>query len=176
MTFFPNHKTLRLLTSVFAVVFALSLTACASETETDAGTEPDMTTEEPAPDTQGTAGMDQLMNGEAQATPQGTVSLLQQGVTNIAADQAVSNIEGWITQLEGADVPGASEIVSNLESLRSALESQPIDGAEVGNLLTELGQQTTDAAAEATGQQMTQLQTLGETLSSAGEQLAGGGM
>ena len=170
---FSNYKALRMVVPAFALVLTLSLTACATDTETEA----DLSTTEQLPDTTGVQDdMDQPVSGDVQATPQGTVSLLQQGVTSIAVDQAVANIDGWLTQLDDADDDALDAVADNLEELRSLLQDQPIDGAEVGNLLTELGQQTTDAAANAAGQQMTQLQTLGETLTTAGEQLTGGGM
>lgn len=116
-----------------------------------------------------------MESGASDVTAQGTVSLLQGGLTNIATDQAVQNIDGWLARIDDANNDALDAVADNLEELKTALQADEIDGAEVGNLLTELGQQTSETASAATGQQMTQLQALGEALTSGGEQLTSGG-
>lgn len=68
------------------------------------------------------------------------------GLTALPPNLAVSVIDGWIVRLE--DVPTAQPIAAKLVDLRMQLLAQPIDGAAVGALLTELGTATRAFAAD----------------------------
>lgn len=159
--------------SLFALALVLPLAACETEpdtVETDSTViettdpmldepmmEDDMMTDDPA-----TAGTPEV-------TPQGTVDAVQQagGLTSLSVAAATQNIDGWITRLEGN--PDFEPVVADLRTLRGQLQASPIDGAAVGATLQSLGEATTAAAAGDGA-----LTTLGQTLTDAGNQLAGG--
>ena len=102
-------------------------------------------------------------------TAQGTVDAVTSagGLTSLSIPAATENIDGWIAQLEGN--PDFAPVVTDLRTLKTQLMASPIDGSAVGATLQSLGSATTGAAAGDTS-----LETLGSTLTSAGNQLAGG--
>lgn len=143
--------------------FVLAVAACAPA-ETDVMTEPDagVMPTDPAPmpaDPAPTTGA---------VTAEGTLDAAQSagGLTNLAPATAVSNIDGWIAQLDG--VPSAAPIVANLQTLRAQLQEPSLDGMAIGQTLTTLGEQTTAAAGGDVS-----LEQLGQALSQAGMMLMG---
>jgi hypothetical protein len=102
-----------------------------------------------------------------------TVSALQSGVTNIPPEAAVTNIDGWVQRLQASNDPALEQIADNLTQLRTMLSSGHLDGVAIGQVLTQLGAQTTDAAANADTSVQGQLQELGRLLTQAGGQLGG---
>jgi len=102
-----------------------------------------------------------------------TVSALQSGVTNIPPEAAVTNIDGWVQRLRASNEPSLENIADDLQQLRDMLSSGNLDGQSIGQLLTQLGSQTTSAAAQADSSSQSQLQELGRLLSQAGSQLSG---
>jgi predicted small secreted protein len=152
------------------------LAACAEQTG-DQGAGMDTTTATTQTDTMdGDMAQPGMMGDGPEATPQATLSALEGGVRQMPVSAAVSNINGWQKKLRNSDAQGASQIVSTLGELKNALQQSQIDGQRVGDLLSQLGEQTTQAADNVQGQQATQLKQLGSTLSKAGSQLTGGGM
>ena len=101
-------------------------------------------------------------------TVQGTIDTLKGGLTAIPVDAAVANIEGWEAQLGGSSDPAVQSIASQLGELKTALQADSIDGAQVGSLLVSLGQGTTAAAGGDSG-----LTELGNLLTQAGGSLTG---
>ena len=87
---------------------------------------------------------------------------------------AVGNIDGWQKVLSASNDEALQSIGEDLRTLRSELQKSSIDGQKVGELLSTLGQKTTDAAAKADPSLSPQLLQLGSLLSDAGEQLGGG--
>ena len=112
---------------------------------------------------------DPMMGDAPDVTAQGTVDAVQQagGLTDLAPATALQNIDGWIAQLEGN--PDFAPVVADLETLRGQLQETPIDGSAVGATLQSLGSATTNAAGGDGA-----LETLGQTLTDAGNMLAGG--
>lgn len=150
-----------MLLATLAVVLTFGLAACATETEepeVEAEVEPEAEMAEPM---------------DAQVTVEETLSALEGGITDLPLNMAISNIEAWQQRLSEA---GLTEIESGLADLKDALQQQPIDGERVGELLSQLGDQTTQAAAQAEAGASEQLGQLGNVLTTAGEQLTGGGM
>ncbi|PAP78566.1 hypothetical protein BSZ37_20115 [Rubrivirga marina] len=144
----------------------MPLAACESEpevaeTDTTIVETPDPIVDEPMMD-------DTTMDDAPEVTPQATVDAVTEagGLTSLAPAAAVSNIDAWIDRLEGN--PDFAPVVADLETLRSQLQASPIDGAAVGATLQSLGQATTAAAAGDGA-----LETLGTTLTDAGNSLAG---
>lgn len=107
------------------------------------------------------------------ATPSAeeTLGLLEDGLTSAPLDAALTNIGDWQVTLEGTDDPALQALGGQLGELATALQAEPIDGQEVGGLLTSLGQGTI-TAAETAGDE--QLAMLGGVLEDAGSSLTGG--
>ncbi|MEL7374175.1 MAG: hypothetical protein AAGJ36_06890, partial [Pseudomonadota bacterium] len=89
------------------------------------------------------------------------------GLTSLAPDAAVGNIDAWLARL--ADVEGAGPIIEGLETLKGQLTAAELDGAAIGATLSALGEGTTGVAGEDAA-----LQQLGAALSDAGAMLSGG--
>ena len=79
-----------------------------------------------------------------------TIAALQSGITSLPPEAAISTIESWQSQLQGTEIAGSSSI---------------------GEVLSDLGAQTSSAAGTATGDAMSKLQQLGQLLSQAGSSL-----
>lgn len=171
----PVPMTTRL--SLLALALLLPLAACETEPDTDVA---DVTVE-PA-DPMATDDMmdddmadDPMMDDPAMdsdVTAQGTLDAVPAaGLTAMAPATAVSNIDSWIAQLDGATFTNASEIRDGLMTLRTQLQADPIDGNAVGETLTNLGNWTTEAAGGDAA-----LSQLGSALTSAGQGLTSGSM
>lgn len=172
-----------LLLGVF-VVFALS--ACTesqtSSTATDTTAAADQQQSGAIQQDSGTMQQGRRGGQQGAVTAQGTVSLLRQGVRNVASNQAVQNINGWQQKLQQQKLQQQSgsgqtlsQINSTLGELKTELLADQIDGQATGTLLSQLGQQTTKVAQSASGSTAQQLQQLGQLLTQAGNQLTGGG-
>ena len=98
-----------------------------------------------------------------------TIAALQGGLTSIPVDAAVANIEGWETQLSGSDNPALQNIGSQLGELSTALQADTIDSNAVGQLLCNIGDETTAVAGDDA-----QLAELGNLLTQAGVSVMGG--
>ena len=103
----------------------------------------------------------------------GTISALSGGITALNPATAVSNIEGWESQLQATGKPALTSIAQDLGALRKELTSGSLDGAAIGKLLSRLGQQTTSTAAGAEAASKDKLTTLGSLLTKAGGALGG---
>jgi hypothetical protein len=100
-----------------------------------------------------------------------TLSALKGGITALAADKAVKNIEGWEKALSEADKPELEPIVKDLGKLKKMLQGSELDGPAIGKLLTKLGKATAKAAGDAPQTSSKKLQNLAEMLSSSGKEL-----
>lgn len=98
-----------------------------------------------------------------------TISALQGGLTSVPPATAVSVIDSFEQQVQGL---GASEIASNLSSLKQLLTSGNATGAQIGQVLAQLGSQTTSAASGADASISSKLQQLGALLTEAGKSLS----
>lgn len=107
------------------------------------------------------------------ATPsvEETLGLLENGLTEAPLDAALTNIGNWQVTLEGSDDPALQELGGLLGDLSTELQAETINPAEVGALLTSIGEGTS-AAAESAGDDG--LANLGSLLSEAGSSLASG--
>ncbi len=92
-----------------------------------------------------------------------TINVMSGGVSGISLDGGVDYINRWITTLEGT---GNDAIVSNLQALKEQLSGE-VDGETVRNLLMQLGGQVASVANEAPAGVVSQLQELGQLLTSA---------
>lgn len=92
-----------------------------------------------------------------------TIAALQQGLTSIPTAEAIAVIESWQQQLEGSD------LAEDLGELKQALQSG--DSATIAELLVDIGEDTSESAASATGDVAMKVEQLGELLSQAGQSL-----
>ncbi|MGI9176100.1 MAG: hypothetical protein ACR2GR_12375 [Rhodothermales bacterium] len=154
-------KFVRSHTALLALVLALfvGLSACAPEDNE----EPDIT-EEPMADM-----------APAGADLDATIQALQGDITAMDPAAAVDNINAWQAELEASGDEALQGIASDLGELKNQLSQMPPNGGEVGQTLTRLGEQTTQAAASAEAGVAEQLNQLGSLLSDAGAQLSGAG-
>lgn len=100
-----------------------------------------------------------------------TISALEGGLTNIPLDAALANIEGWQGTLEGSGDPELQELGGLLGDLALELQAETLNPAEIGNLLSSLGEGTSTAAESAGDNGLARLGTL---LSDAGDSLTEG--
>ena len=101
-----------------------------------------------------------------------TLAALKDGITSLAVDKAVKNIDGWEKALGETDKPELETITKDLGKLKKMLQGGELDGAAIGKLLTKLGKATTKAAADAPAASTKKLKSLGEMLASAAKNLA----
>lgn len=152
--------------SLFALALALPLAACGTDetAEVEVVEDPvveDVVVEDPAMD-------GDMADADDAVTAQATLDAVNEagGLTALAPGAAVANIDSWIAQLEGNDA--FAPTVEGLQTLKTQLTTDPLDGAAIGATLSMLGEQTTAAAGGDTA-----LEQLGSALSAAGEQLTG---
>jgi hypothetical protein len=94
-----------------------------------------------------------------------TISALQKGLTSIPVDQAIAVINSWQQQLPG------TELAEDLDELKLALTSSSGDSAAIADILLNLGEDTSDAATNVSGDVATKVQRLASLLTQAGESL-----
>ena len=92
-----------------------------------------------------------------------TIAALQQGLTSVPIEQAIAVIESWQQQLQGTD------IAEDLGDLKQALQSG--DTTAIAQIMSDLGEDTSESAASATGDIAVKVEQLGELLSQAGQSL-----
>jgi hypothetical protein len=168
---------LRSMTPLAALVLVAFAAGCGTDDTQTAGMTTDTvgmgtTTETTTPGMGTGMGTTAGTTGDAEAELDATIQAAEGGLTNLPVSAAVSNIEGWENRLRAAGDPSLQPIADNLASLRQELQSPSIDGAAVGRLLNQLGQQTTEAAAGADPAVSQRLNRLGTLLSQAGTQLS----
>ena len=100
-----------------------------------------------------------------------TISALEGGLTSVPPATAVSVIDSFEQQVQSL---GASEIASNLSALKQLLTSGSATGSDIGQVLVQLGSQTTSTASSADASISSKLQQLGQLLTEAGNSLLGG--
>lgn len=92
-----------------------------------------------------------------------TIATLQQGLTAIPIEQAIAVVESWQQQLQGTD------LAEDLGDLKQALADG--DSDTIAQILVDLGEDTSDAASDATGNVAVKVEQLGELLAEAGQSL-----
>lgn len=92
-----------------------------------------------------------------------TISALQKDLTSIPSDQVMAIINTWQQQLSGTD------LAEDLGELKEAIASG--DTASIAEILVDLGEDTQNAGANATGDVANKVQRLGDMLAQAGNSL-----
>ncbi len=98
------------------------------------------------------------------------IATLQEELTFVPPTKALSLIDSFQPQVEDL---GKSEIASNLSALKQLLTSGSATGSDIGQVLVQLGSQTTSTASGADACISSQLQQLGQLLNEAGNSLLG---
>ena len=93
-----------------------------------------------------------------------TISALEGGVENLDEDTAIEVVRGWQQRLSSLDDPDLEPIVTSLEQLGTALGT---GSAQATDILSRLGEETTQYAQGLEGQQAESVRRLGELLSQA---------
>ncbi|MBD2103279.1 hypothetical protein [Leptolyngbya sp. FACHB-261] len=112
------------------------------------------------------------MTTSSTANIDATISALQGGLTSVPPSTAVTVIENFEQQLQGLDDPGATRIASSLTELKQLLTGGNASGPAIGQVLSQLGTQTSSAASKADSGLASKLTQLGELLSQAGSSLS----
>ncbi|HIG73282.1 MAG TPA: hypothetical protein EYQ24_01485 [Bacteroidetes bacterium] len=153
-----------------SLALALGLTACAEEPETDPVVDDvDAVAVDPAPvpDTMAADTMAAAMTAP-EVSLDGTLEAAGDDITAIPVAGALDNINGWIARLDGAEFTNAAEIREGLMTLRDQLQNDPLDGAAIGETLTNLGDWTAESAPD-----NDQIQALASALQTGGAKLTG---
>lgn len=96
------------------------------------------------------------------------LSAFEGDLSAIDTDAALGLIDEWYGSLHKAKEPEFKEISSSLKDLKQLLKGNKATGHEIGEVLVEIGEQTTDIASEADKGLKTKLQKLGKLLKKAG--------
>jgi uncharacterized protein YukE len=99
------------------------------------------------------------------------VETLEGDLTSIDSDKAVSAIDHWYTILHKLENENFKEIANELKHLKQTLKSSKAQGADIGEILVKLGEQTQEAAKEAARGIKGPVQRLGKLLSKTGKSL-----
>ena len=100
------------------------------------------------------------------------VQVLQGDLSEIDPDVALKTIDGIHKLVDGLKQPAAKEIASGLKELHKLLKRKDSTGHELGELISHLGEQTTNIASAAETELKTPLQNLGKQLTKIGRSLA----
>ncbi len=100
------------------------------------------------------------------------VELLQGDLTSVDTEAAIGAIDHWHSFLKKADAPELKEMAEGLKELKRLLKLKKPHVAEIGEVLSELGEQTTEYSADAERGTKGHLQKLGKLLTKAGGALA----
>ncbi len=96
------------------------------------------------------------------------IATLQEELTFVPPTLALGLIDSFQQQVQNL---GLSEIASNLSALKQLLTSGSATGSDIGQVLVQLGSQTTSTASGADASVSSKLQQLGQLLNEAGNSL-----
>jgi hypothetical protein len=102
-----------------------------------------------------------------------TIAALEGGLTTLSIDAALRIVRLWEETLRGSDRPELNPLAELLSELHEALSADRLDGPAIGDLLVQLGEETTAAAADTEDDRVgPALERLGTVLKAAGTSLA----
>ena len=78
-----------------------------------------------------------------------TISALKNGLTSLPLGSAMDNTETWQQQFLQSGQPGLQDIAREIGNLQSLLTSGLLSARAIGTSLTMLGDQTSQASAQA---------------------------
>ena len=174
-------------TSFAAVALAASLAACsrgdnaASDTAgavvaaTPGGTATDSGVNAGAGTGAGTAANNNLSDPSTVTQVDAIISAAEAGLTSLSGSAAIAAIDPIREKLHNSGNPGLESIADDLDELRDKLDDNPINGRDVGTILSRVGPKVTKASTEPeAGAAARRLSRLGSLLTQAGRKLSGG--
>ncbi|MBD2103122.1 hypothetical protein [Leptolyngbya sp. FACHB-261] len=96
---------------------------------------------------------------------------VQGNLTDVDADTAIASIDQWTEVLSQFKDKDLKQIANGLKELKKLLSSGEAEAADIGDVLSQLGQETAGAASEAEEGTQDQLQKVGKALTKAGQSL-----
>ena len=102
---------------------------------------------------------------------QATLSGLQNGLTSLPLGSAMDNTETWQQQFLHSGQPEFQDIAREMGNLQSLLTSGSLSATAIGNSLTMLGDQTSQASHHAPADLRADLLKLADTLRRHGHDL-----
>ena len=100
-----------------------------------------------------------------------TLSGLQNGLTSLPLGSAMDNTENWQQQFLQSGQPEFQDIAREIGNLQSLLSSGSLSSTAIGNSLTMLGDQTSQASQHAPADMRAELLKLADTLRRHGHDL-----
>ncbi|MBW4471888.1 MAG: hypothetical protein KME45_15995 [Stenomitos rutilans HA7619-LM2] len=113
---------------------------------------------------------DRGANDDTQAL-ESLLETLSGDLSSIDTDAALGAIDEWHGLLQKAKEPELKELAGGLKELKQLLKGGKATGHDIGEVLSHIGDQTSDIAADADKGVKTSLQKLGKQLSKAGQAL-----
>ena len=103
------------------------------------------------------------------------ISAAESGLTSLSGAAAIAAIDPIREKLHNSGKPTLEGIADDLDDLRDKLDDNPINGREVGTILSRVGPKVTKASTEPeAGAASQRLSRLGTLLTQAGTKLGGG--
>lgn len=102
---------------------------------------------------------------------QSLLEILDSDLTAIDTDAALGAIDEWHGTLHKSKEPEIKELANGLKELKQLLKGGKATGHDLGEVLSHIGDQTSDIASDADKDMKTSLQKLGKHLSKAGQAL-----
>lgn len=99
------------------------------------------------------------------------LSALEGDLSAIDSDAALELLDHWYGSLHKAKEPDIKELSNSLKELKQLLKGNKATGHEIGEVLIEIGEHTTNIASDADKGLKTKLQKLGKQLQKAGSSL-----
>jgi methyl-accepting chemotaxis protein len=96
------------------------------------------------------------------------LEVLEGDLTTVDTEDAFSTIDEWHTTLNKSKEPEFKELASGLKELKQLLKGGKATGHDIGEVLSDIGDQTTDIASSSDNGVKTTLQKLGKQLSKVG--------
>ncbi len=109
-------------------------------------------------------------NGDSQELDS-LISTLEGDLSALDNDAALSLLDQWYDALHKASESEIKEIATNLKELKKLLKGGKATGHEIGEILSEIGEQTVDVADDASKGLKTPIKKLGKQLKKIGNSL-----
>ena len=94
-----------------------------------------------------------------------TIKAIKEGAQSMAADKAITNIEGWEDYLSKHEHAGVKAVVTDLGKLKKLLQAKELDGKAITTLVHKLGKDTSAVAGDSETGNMKHVKELGDALS-----------
>jgi len=122
----------------------------------------------------GTAGSNNLSDPSTVVQVDAIISAAESGLTSLSGTAAIAAIDPIREKLHNSGNAGLESIADDLDQLKDKLDDNPINGREVGTILSRVGPKVTTASSSPeAGAAAQRLSRLGSLLTQAGQRLSG---